>query len=519
MKLVTAAQIREIDREAIEEHGIPGTTLMLKAAEHLAKAAMEHIPPDGCVAIFCGSGNNGGDGIGAAAYLIAKGVSTRVFLVANLYDELTPDAEEMKKKLLSVGGSLEHFSPSADLVDYVGECSVIIDAIYGTGLNADLHDEALSAVSVIHSSSALVIAADIPSGIQADTGTILGDAVKADITITFTLAKPGHFVEPGCIYTGELRVCDIGIPRSITDKTISHMYSATQKDIHLPQRKKDTHKGDYGRALILAGSVGYTGAPALSARAATKMGAGLVALGVPNSIYNIMAIKLDEEMPFPLPDDKQGRLIANGAGEILRRVNQSDVCLIGPGLGTSDDISEIVQSIVRNTKTPIVLDADGINAIAQNKAVLREVTCPLVLTPHPGEFVRLGGNFKGNRLQAACDFAQKYDCILVLKGHSTIIALPNGIAYVNTTGGPAMAKGGTGDVLAGMITALIAQKIPIVHAVAAAVYIHGLAGDMCAAELGEYCVTATDIIDMLPKAIKVCQGDGSPDTLSGGRFS
>jgi len=505
MKLVTAAQIREIDREAIEEHGISGITLMSRAAEHIAKAAMEHIPPDGCAAVFCGAGNNGGDGIGAAAYLLTKGVSTRAFLVANPYDELTPDSEVMKGRLLSAGGSLELYSPSADLVDYVGECNVIIDAIYGIGLRSELHDEALSAVGIIHSSSALVIAADIPTGIEADTGTILGDAVKADITITFTLAKPGHFVEPGCIYTGELRVCDIGIPRSIVDKTVSHMYSATQGDIHLPHRKKDTHKGDYGRALILAGSVGYTGAPALSARAATKMGAGLVALGVPKSIYNILAVKLDEEMPFPLPDDNQGRLVANAASEILNRANKSEVCLIGPGLGTSDDISELVQSIVRNSTTPIVLDADGLNAIGKNRNVLREATCSLVLTPHPGEFVRLGGSFAGDRLKSACDFAQEYDCILVLKGHRTIIALPNGIAYVNTTGGPAMAKGGTGDVLAGMITALIAQKLPIVHAVAAAVYIHGLSGDMCAAELGEYCVSASDIIDMLPRAIKICQ--------------
>jgi len=504
MKLVTAAQIREIDREAIEEHGIPGSTLMSNAAEHLAKAAMEHIPPDGSAAVFCGYGNNGGDGIGAAAYLLSKGISIRAFLVGSPYDELKPDAEVMKKRLVSLGGSLELFSPSADLVDYVGECDVIIDAIYGIGLNVELHDDALSAVSVIHSSDALVISADIPSGVQADTGAVLGDAVKADITITFTLAKPGHFVEPGCIYTGELRVCDIGIPRSITKKTISHMFAASQSDIHLPRRRKDTHKGDYGRALILAGSIGYTGAPALAARAATKMGTGLVALGVPKSIYEILAVKLDEEMPFPLPDDKEGRLIANGASEILRRANQSEVCLIGPGLGMSDDVTELVQSIVRNTSTPTVLDADGLNAVAKDPDILSQATCPLVLTPHPGEFVRLGGKFKGDRLKAACDFAKKHDCILVLKGHRTIVALPNGVAYVNTTGGPAMAKGGTGDVLSGMITALIAQKLPIVHAVAAAVYIHGLAGDMCAAELGEYCVTATDIIDMLPKAIMIC---------------
>jgi len=587
MKLVTVEQIREIDRIAIEDLGIPGTTLMAKAAEHIAKAAMEHIPPDGCVAVFCGTGNNGGDGIGAAAYLREKGVSVRVFLIGD-ESKLTPDTEEMNKYLNSLGGSLEHYLPSADLVDYVSECSVVIDAIFGIGLNSNLHEDALSAVSVINSSHSFVIAADIPSGVHANTGAILGDAVKADITITFSLAKPGHFIEPGCIYCGKLHVCEIGIPRNVLDNTVSHMYAAMRSDIHLPRRRRDTHKGDYGRMLIVAGSVGLTGAPALSARSATKMGTGLVTLGVPKSIYDIMAVKLDEEMPFPLPDDKDGRLVANAASEILRRAALSDVCLIGPGLGTSDDISELVQSLVRISKTPIVLDADGLNAIAGNVDILNQATCPLILTPHPGEFERLGGNLSGkipdnssgkkptdsktgeeeflidedffeekkydddpyddnqfddihfevdssgsgktdsksgsingkadsntdgkpdentepppvDRLRASCDFASKYGCILVLKGHRTIIALPNGIAYVNTTGGPAMAKGGSGDVLAGMIAALIAQKLPIVHAVAAAVYIHGLAGDLCAAELGEYCVAASDIIAMLPQAIK-----------------
>ena len=575
MKLITTKQTREIDRIAIEELGIPGTTLMSKAAEHIANAAMERLPPDGCVAVFCGTGNNGGDGIGAAAYLLVKGVSVRVFLVANIYDELPPDSEVMKTRLLAAGGSVEHYLPSADLVDYVDECSVVIDAIFGIGLKSDLQGDALSAVSVINSSHTSVISVDIPSGVHADTGAILGDAVKADLTLTFSLAKPGHFVEPGCIYCGELRVCSIGIPQKLLDNTVSHMYAAMQHDIHLPRRRRDTHKGDYGRTLVVAGSVGYTGAPALSARAATKMGNGLVSLGVPKSIYEIMAVKLTEEMPFPLPEDNKGRLVANAASEILRRASLSDVCLIGPGLGASPDISELVQSLVRLSNTPIVLDADGLNAIAGNIEILNQVSCPLILTPHPGEFERLGGKLSGtppltgslpdesddedflsedilsdisrtvgevsghgyddkpydddpyddntyeninykkadekkreiknppvDRLRAACDFASKYGCILVLKGHRTIIALPNGIAYVNTTGGPAMAKGGTGDVLAGMITALIAQKLPIVHAVAAAVYIHGLAGDMCAEKLGEYCVTASDIIDMLPQAIK-----------------
>ena len=508
MKLVTANQIRELDRLAIEQRNIPGTTLMLNAAEHIATEAMKHVPPGGCAAIFCGTGNNGGDGIGAAAFLMDKGVSVRTFLIGD-EEDLTPEAKNLNIRYDALGGSLEPFSPSIDLVDYVSSCAVVIDALFGIGLNADIKNDALSAVSVINSSRAVVISADIPSGVHADTGAVLGDAVKADITITFTHAKPGQFIEPGCIYCGELKVCDIGIPRDLLSIVVSHMYAAVPGDIHLPRRRLNTHKGDYGHALIIAGSVGYTGAPALSARAATKMGTGLVSLGIPRSIYDIMATKLDEEMPFPLQDDKKGKLSANAAGEILKQVNKSDVCLIGPGLGTSNDISELVQSIISISEAPIVLDADGLNAIAENPDILTQATCPLILTPHIGEFKRLGGDLlpgsiskPPDRLKAACEFASKYGCILVLKGHRTIIALPNGIAYVNTTGGPAMAKGGSGDVLAGMITALIAQKLPIVHAVVAAVYIHGLSGDMCAEELGEYCVTATDIIAMLPKAVK-----------------
>jgi len=542
MKLATAGQMRDVDNHVIENLGVSGAELMSKAAEHLARAAMEHVPPKGYVAVFCGTGNNGGDGIGAAAYLIQNGVSVRTIIVGNPED-LTPDSQKMAERLVSRGGSLERFLPSSDIVDFVSHCAVVIDAVYGIGLNSELRDNALSAVSIINSSGAFVISADIATGVHADTGAILGDAVRASLTITFSLAKPGHFVEPGCICCGELRVCDIGIPPALLSGIVSHMYAAMSSDIFLPKRRRNTHKGDYGRALVIAGSVGFSGAPALSARAATKTGAGLVSLGVPKSIYDIMAVKLNEEMPFPLPENGKGQLVANATGEILRRVKDSDVCLLGPGLGLSDEIPELVQSIIRMSETPVVLDADGLNAIAGNVEALGQATCPLILTPHPGEFARLcgsaayaavsGGEVTGSgaavdvttsgaaatggagadipdssaaapadRIRAACDFASKYGCILVLKGHRTIMALPNGIAYVNTTGGPAMAKGGSGDVLAGMITALIAQKLPIVHAVVAAVYIHGLAGDMCADEYGEYSVTASDIIDMLPRAIK-----------------
>jgi NAD(P)H-hydrate epimerase len=276
----------------------------------------------------------------------------------------------------------------------------------------------------------------------------------------------------------------------------------TPESISLPRRKPDTHKGDYGRCLIVGGSVGFTGAPVLAARAASRMGAGLVQVGVPERIYNIVAGKLDEEMPFPMPDDGHGRLAANAAGEFLRRAAAADVCLLGPGLGSSPELSELVSSVLQIVKTPTVLDADGLNALEDNPAVLENAACPLVLTPHEGEFERLGGDTLGDRVEAARGFVRSYGCILVLKGHETITAAPDGTAYINTTGGPAMAKGGSGDVLAGMIAALIGQQFPPIEAVANAVYIHGLAGDMCAESLGEYSVTASDIIKMLPAAVK-----------------
>jgi NAD(P)H-hydrate epimerase len=281
-----------------------------------------------------------------------------------------------------------------------------------------------------------------------------------------------------------------------------YVFRVTAESIRLPRRKPETHKGDYGRCLIVAGSVGCTGAPALAARAATRMGAGLVHVGVPERIYNIMAAKLDEEMPFPMPDDGHGRLAANAAGEFLRRAAAADVCLLGPGLGTSPELTEFVSSTIQIVKTPTVLDADGLNAIADDPAVLENAACPLVLTPHEGEFERIGGDLLVGRIEAARAFARSYGCVLVLKGYETVIAAPDGTAYVNSTGGPAMAKGGTGDVLAGMIAALICQRFAPLEAAIDAVYLHGLAGDMCAETLGEYSVTAGDIIRALPAAVK-----------------
>ncbi len=501
MKLLYSQQMREMDRYTIDVLGVPSTLLMTNAAEHVAKAALEHLPEGGSAAVFCGSGNNGGDGVSAAAYLVKNGFTVRAFFTGRR-EKMTADTAEMERRLNEFGGVLEDYSEAFDAEYYINHCDVIIDAMFGIGLNSNLRGDALDAVRLINASPAYVVAADIPSGVEADTGKILGDAVRADVTVTFAHAKIGHFSEPGCIYCGNVQIVDIGIPPELIEDQQIDCHAVSEGDITLPRRRRDTHKGDYGRVLVIAGSVGYSGAPVLAARAATASGAGLVSLGVPEAIYAIAAGKCDEEMVFPLPCTETGALAGTALDVILERLKTNDICLIGPGLGRSEAVEQIVCTVIRNSTIPLVLDADGINAVSGNIDILDEAGCPIILTPHPGEFKRLGGDLSMDRVHAAQQFASEHGCILVLKGHRTVTALPDGAAYINTTGGPAMAKGGTGDVLAGMTASLIGQNFPLKDAVLAAVYLHGLSGDICAETLGEYSVTATSITRTLPEAVK-----------------
>lgn len=500
MKLMDSATMRALDKHAIDVYGVPSTLLMTNAARHVADAAASLLDDGGHAAVFCGSGNNGGDGVAAAAVLKKRGIPVRAFLVGSR-SKMTPDTREMERRLGEAGGVLEDMEDAPDLEFYVNHCGVIIDAMFGIGLNDDLRGRALEAVRLINASPAAVVAADIPSGVEADTGLILGDAVRADVTVTFTFAKPGLLTEPGCVYSGDVRVVDIGISASLIEDAETDLYAVTAGDISLPRRRPDTHKGDYGRNLIIAGSTGYSGAPVLAARAASAAGAGLVSLGVPSSIYEIAAVKCDVEMVFPLPASPEGTLDTAALDVILKRLAHADVCLAGPGLGRSPTVDGIIHALLRSSTVPLILDADGINALGGNIDILDEARCPVVLTPHPGEFRRLGGS-TDNRIGAARDFASRHGCILVLKGHRTVTALPDGTAYVNTTGGPALSKGGSGDVLAGLIAGLAGQSFPIKDAVLAAVYLHGLAGDLCSAAYGNYSVTADHVIRMLPEVFK-----------------
>lgn len=509
MKLASAAQMRELDRQAIEEIGISSIELMERAAEGVALAALGYLtrPKKAAAAVFCGSGNNGGDGIAAGWMLRERGVDVRVYLVGSR-EKLTADAREEERRLTESGGTLELFDPeSRGQADWVNRCQVIVDAVFGVGLSRDILPESpyARAIALMNGAPAPVVAADIASGVAADSGAVLGCAVRADRTITFTLPKIGQFVGDGAVYSGEVTVWDIGIPEELTQKTVCSVQTVGEELAAecLPLRKADGHKGDFGKLLVIGGAVGYTGAPYLTASAAMRTGCGLVFLGVPESIWQVEAVKCTSAMPFPLPEN-DGVLSDTALQKIEEKLGGCHVLALGPGLGRSQQVTRLVRDLLERTEQPVVLDADGINALAQHMDILDSrrgrVT---ILTPHDGEFARLGGDLsRGDRVGAARSFAMQHGCVLVLKGHRTVVAAPEGNVLVNTTGNSGLAKGGSGDVLTGVIASLLAQGATAVQAAVLGVWLHGCAGDTAADWLTEYCVTPEDVIAALPEGIR-----------------
>ena len=509
MKLATAVQMRELDRLATEEDGIPSIDLMEQAADGIVQTALELLPrrPGKCrAAVLCGAGNNGGDGISAARKLFLKGVHVRAFLVGS-YEKLTQDALEETRRLSECGLELEHFEPeNEEQRAWCGKSHVLIDAIFGVGLSREISPESdfAAAIHLINHCQGTVISADISSGVEADTGRILGCAVKADRTVTFTLAKPGHAVGDGALYAGDVTVWTIGIPEKRVKALTSRVQTVheTYAREALPRRKEDGHKGTFGKVLVIGGAVGYSGAPYLAASGAVHSGCGLVFLGVPESLWAVEAMKCISAMPFPLAE-KEGGLSCKALPDLREKLAECDVLALGPGLGHGESAVRLVHTLLDETSKPIVLDADGINALEGHIDSLDgrrgRVT---ILTPHDGEFLRIGGELShGDRVRAAREFAIRHGCILVLKGHRTLTATPEGNVLVNTTGNSGLAKGGSGDVLTGLIASLLAQGTTAVQAAALGVWLHGRAGDLAASRLTAYAMTPKDVISALPEAL------------------
>jgi len=509
MKVVTAGEMRDIDRTTIRKLGMSSLVLMERAGKSVADRIVE-IFDRRRVVIISGGGNNGGDGIVTGRILKNRGWDVRVLLLIS-EDRLSPDclsqyrlAREMKLDIEFRKRITEN-----DVRD-----SVIVDAMLGTGLNKPVQGTLLHAISAINRAPSPVVAVDIPSGVSSDDGRIMGQAVRADYTVTFGLPKLGHFLYPGAEYRGRLFVEDIGFPEFLleSDNLKHHLTDAAFVGGVIRKRRPHTHKGTYGHVLVLAGSRGRTGAALLAARGCMRAGAGAVTMGVPESLLDVFQARVTEEMTLPLPDDGSGTLSHSSAARVIDFINDSaDAVLVGPGLGVSDDLKRFVAEVVAEAGKPLLIDADGLNCLAADIGVFKKVKAPVVITPHPGEMARLL-NGAGKRTTAketdeervgvARDFASDHGVTCVLKGAPTITAFPDRTVFINTTGNPGMATAGSGDVLAGIVAAFLAQGVDAPTAAACGVYLHGLAGDRARDELGEYSLIAGDLIEYLPRAFK-----------------
>jgi NAD(P)H-hydrate epimerase len=460
--------------------------------------------------VLCGKGNNGGDGFVAARHLLDCGANVRVWTTvagSDLNGAARANHAALPADRLAILPD-EADGAWTTLTTDLARADLIIDALLGTGVRGVVTGTVATAIDLINAAGRPVLAVDVPSGVAADTGQICGRAVRATATITLGLSKPGLLLHPGAGLAGTLLVGDIGLPAELTAFDPGCIGLLTAEDLAslLPRRAVTAHKGDAGRALLVAGSRGFTGAAALAATAALRGGAGLVTVLTPASVQPVLAVKLTEAMTAPLPDTDGA--LAPGAEAALRPwLARADAIALGPGLGTGSGSRTVTLAALAEAGVPLVLDADALNVIAVEPdpaATLAGARADVVITPHPGEMARLTRvsvpEIESDRLGAARRFAAAAKCCVVLKGVPTVIALPDGTTWLNRTGNPGMASGGMGDALTGLITALIAQGLPVAAAARAGVWLHGLAGDLAAREIGDIGIIAGDLIARIPAA-------------------
>ncbi len=518
MKLVTSSQMRSIDKKTIEGIGIPGLELMEKAGHGVALIAKEMLgdPASKVVVIFCGRGNNGGDGFVVGRYLSQWGAQVRFFLTAKK-DEVEGDARINLEKAVGLDLPIVEILKEDGIPDRI-KGDLIVDALFGTGFSGEIKGYMKDIIERINSSDIPVLAVDIPSGLHADTGRFTGPCVKADRTVTMALPKIGHFFFPGKEMSGKVSVVDIGVPSHVVDEEKIDLNLITEEEVRrmIPERPGDAYKGTCGRVVLIAGSTGMTGAAALASLSSLRAGAGMAILGTPNTLNPIMEMKLTEVMTHPLPDvRKRGALALRGLGEARELLKWGDCCAIGPGLGQHHETVELARRLVNKLEMPAVIDADGLNALAKDSSILKECKAPLILTPHIGELSRLNGvpvsEIAKDKIKYASDLAREYNCILVFKGAPTMVSEPGGQTYVNPTGNAGMATAGSGDVLTGIIVGLLAQKLMLqkdktiqeimLDSALAGVYIHGMTGDLAKEENGEMGMVAGDMMEKIPAAL------------------
>ncbi len=505
MRVISAETMQEIDRQAIMEYGIPGLQLMESAGHSCVEEIIAGFGAFRRCVVMAGKGNNGGDGYVIARLLGAKGWRVKVIILADR-EQISGDAAT---NLEMLSNSVVHYSAgegqlSAQYGKDILQADVIVDALFGTGLRSTVSGTYLEAIELMNTSGRPIVAVDIPSGIDGSTGLVLGGAVRANTTVTFAFAKLGHVLYPGAEYTGRLVVADIGIPLPLME-TASGSDFLNEDTVRplLQRRGRQAHKGHFGHCLIIAGSTGKTGAAALSANSAVRAGSGLVTLAAAERIHHILEMKTTEVMTVPLPDAGRGYLTESAFPDIETLCVGKDAVAIGPGLDRRQGTSALVQKLVEMVDLPLVIDADGLNALAEDITVLkRKRSNQVILTPHPGEMSRLTGtsvaDVESARISTALEFARSYDVFVVLKGARTIIASPTGEVAINGSGNPGMATGGMGDVLTGIIVSLLGQGYSAWDTCRLGVFLHGYAADMVADEKGEIGLNATDVLEKLP---------------------
>jgi ADP-dependent NAD(P)H-hydrate dehydratase / NAD(P)H-hydrate epimerase len=510
MILTTAQQMKELDRATIEDLGIPGLVLMENAGRGVVQVIGRLYPHIRSAAVLAGKGNNGGDGFVVARYLHHQGMQVAVFL-AGLKSALKGDAAHNARLAEACGVSVQEIQEGFDSLGLKRDLSgadLIVDALLGTGLEKEVQGLYKDLIALMNEAPRPKVAVDIPSGLSSDTGQSLGLCVQASATVTFGWPKRGHLLFPGSPRVGRLFVVDIGFPPGLLPAVADRVELLSGETLlpWMPQRQPDGHKGTYGHALILAGSTGKTGAATLTAMGALRVGAGLVTLGVPVGLNPIVEMKLTEAMTEPLPEGETGCLGRPALGKIKALLAGKKVLALGPGLSTSSGTQALIQSLLQeDVPIPLVIDADGLTALADHPESLTLLSGRAILTPHPGEMARLTGRtikeIQADRITAAREFAGRYGVVLVLKGARTVVADPGGTVFLNPAAHPVMASGGMGDVLTGMITGWLAQGAALLPAACLGVYFHAGGGARIAATRGGQGILASELADTLPELI------------------
>ena len=521
MKILSAAEMREVDRLTTARYGIPSLTLMENAGLSVAEFIAQRWPNfvQQRVVVLCGKGNNGGDGFVVARHLLELGAKPELYLFA-AQEEMQSDAATNCKHWQEVSGGLRFVRNSGDLQNVkpaLDAADIVIDALLGTGTRGAVEGLLAEAIDAVNKRRrpvrSAVIAVDIPSGLAADSGEAMGACINATFTITFTAPKSGMILGTASDHTGQVVVRDIGSPPELIDevgKSDVRWIDWREVSNFAVPRGAFANKGSYGHALIAAGSLGKSGAAVLASWAALRVGAGLVTVATPEPVLAIVAAHTPEIMTEPLPATDVGSIsMRSFEYERFEKLLKGKRALgIGPGLGTQDETQQFVRRVVETRTIPTILDADGLNAFAGRAQELRQGSGALALTPHPGEMARLLGcgipDVQAQRVEVARKSAADWSAVVILKGQQTVVAAPDGQVFVNSTGNPGMGTGGTGDVLTGMLAGLTAQfgVTPWVRVLAFGVYLHGLAGDIAYADGGEAPLMASDLIRAIPRAYR-----------------